>query len=43
MDKLLKVIANCIFEYGRKGAGVPSQHGAYEEEVPQVLQKCDDN
>ena len=38
MDKLLTVIANCIFEYGRKGAGIPSQHGAYEEEVPQTLQ-----
>ena len=25
MDKLLTVIANCIFEYGRKGAGIPSQ------------------
>lgn len=43
MDKLLTVIANCIFEYGRKGAGIPSQHGAYEEEVPQTLQNHDED
>ena len=43
MDKLLAVIANCIFEYGRKGAGIPSQHGAYEEEVPQTLQNHDED
>ena len=43
MDKLLTVIANCIFEYGRKGAGFPSHHGAYEEEVPQTLQNHDED
>lgn len=43
MDKLLTVIANCFSSTVVRQPGIPSQHGAYEEEVPQTLQNHDED
>lgn len=42
MNDLLALIADLVYAYGRNGAGMPSQHGSYEEEVPQSLRNCND-
>lgn len=42
MYELLALLADFMFAYGSNGAGMPSTHGSYEEEVPQSLRNCDD-
>lgn len=43
MNELLALIAEFAYFYGKNGAGIPSQHGSYEGEVPQVLRDGDGN
>ena len=42
MNELLSIIADLVYAYGVNGAGEPSWHGSYEEEVPESLRNCDD-
>ena len=39
MSNWLNWIAETVYAYGVYNAGMPSQHGAYENKVPMALQK----